>query len=110
MGSQINDVKSSVAIVGAGSQGRRLAYMVSGSTQVRQAAILLIVDIWLQWASQGDDVHIVDQQPSQLEATLQAVDHFRSELAPKDQHGNVVTHLAESLETALKDAWLVVEV
>ena len=63
-----------------------------------------------QWSSRGKDVHIVDSQPSQLSASVQAIKNFRAELAPNGQFGNIVTHKPDTLSKALKDAWLVVEV
>ena len=63
-----------------------------------------------QWSSRGKDVHIVDAQPSQLSASVQAIENFRAELAPNGLFGKIVTHKPDTLSKALKDAWLVVEV
>ncbi|SPO00308.1 related to 3-hydroxyacyl-CoA dehydrogenase [Cephalotrichum gorgonifer] len=81
--------RTSVAIVGIGTQGRRLAYM---------------------WSSRGNDVHLVDAQVSQLEGSHEVIEGFRSASALKDARwGKVFTHLPDGLSAALQDAWLVVE-
>ncbi|KAK2603453.1 hypothetical protein QQS21_004405 [Conoideocrella luteorostrata] len=81
--------RSSVAIVGAGSQGRRLAYM---------------------WSSRGNDVHLIDGQPSQLQASVDNVKQFRSQLNSSGHFGQIHTHLPDSLKDVLCLSWLVVEV
>jgi 3-hydroxyacyl-CoA dehydrogenase len=78
-----------VAILGAGTQGRRLAFM---------------------WTSRGNDVHLIDAQAGQLEASVRAVDDFRlSWSTDEQQKGKVYTHLTTELSAALQNAWLVVE-
>ncbi|KAJ3457591.1 hypothetical protein MRS44_014732 [Fusarium solani] len=81
--------KTSVTLIGAGTQGRRLAFM---------------------WSSRGKDVHLVDGQESQLEASLKAIDGFRKDAGKENgQWGRIITHSPETLREALKTAWLVVE-
>ncbi|KAJ5555649.1 hypothetical protein N7535_008082 [Penicillium sp. DV-2018c] len=79
----------SVVILGAGTQGRRLAYM---------------------WSSRGGTVHLVDLREQQLQDGLKYVDKLRAET--KDHTGDwgkIETSNPSSLESTLKDAWLVVE-
>ncbi|KAH7176721.1 hypothetical protein EDB81DRAFT_864231 [Dactylonectria macrodidyma] len=82
--------KAAVTLIGAGTQGRRLAHM---------------------WSSQGNNVHLVDAQPNQLEASITAIDEFRSTAALDKEvsWGQVITHSPESLASALQKSWLVVE-
>lgn len=64
-----------------------------------------------QWSSQGNDVHLIDAQQSQLEASLQAVEDFRSSWSDAGtKKGSILTHLPEELSKAVEDSWLVVEV
>ncbi|KAJ3459940.1 hypothetical protein MRS44_016013 [Fusarium solani] len=82
-------LKTSVTLIGAGTQGRRLAFM---------------------WSSRGNDVHIVDGQESQLQASLKAIEGFRLEDSTKDARwGRIITHTPETLREALQASWLVVE-
>ncbi|KAF5673419.1 3-hydroxyacyl-CoA dehydrogenase [Fusarium heterosporum] len=81
--------KTSVTLIGAGTQGRRLAFM---------------------WSSRGNDVHIVDGQESQLQASIKAIEEFRSDSSHKDASwGRIITHSIDNLREALQNAWLVVE-
>ncbi|KAL6920833.1 hypothetical protein FSHL1_004810 [Fusarium sambucinum] len=78
-----------VTIIGAGTQGRRLAFM---------------------WSSTGNDVHLVDNQEAQLQASLEAIDEFRrSSNKENASWGKIITHSRETLSEALQAAWLVVE-
>ncbi|KAG9256777.1 putative 3-hydroxyacyl-CoA dehydrogenase [Emericellopsis atlantica] len=78
-----------VSILGAGTQGRRLAFM---------------------WSSQGQDVHLIDAQPSQLQASIGAVEELRASWSAKGSAtGKIVTHLPDELGQALQSSWLVVE-
>ncbi|PKS06828.1 hypothetical protein jhhlp_006904 [Lomentospora prolificans] len=86
----LSATRDSVAIIGGGTQGRRLAYM---------------------WSSRGNDVHLVDAQASQLEGSHKAIEGFRSASSRRNpQWGKIVTHLPSGLAAALQSAWLVVEV
>ncbi|KAI2790115.1 hypothetical protein POX_d05620 [Penicillium oxalicum] len=79
----------SVVIIGAGTQGRRLAFM---------------------WSRRGGAVCLVDLQKQQLEDGLKYVKQLRS--AALDQEfnwGEVKVAQPDALETILQDAWLVVE-
>lgn len=78
-----------VSILGAGTQGRRLAFM---------------------WSSQGQDVHLIDAQPSQLQASIGAVEELRASWSAEGAAtGKIVTHLPDELGQALQSSWLVVE-
>ncbi|KPM46459.1 hypothetical protein AK830_g225 [Neonectria ditissima] len=51
-----------------------------------------------------------DSQPSQLHASIKAIETFRSAASQKDARwGKVITHSSENLGDALRDAWLVIE-
>ncbi|KAF5011993.1 hypothetical protein FDECE_1933 [Fusarium decemcellulare] len=81
--------RTSVTLIGAGTQGRRLAFM---------------------WSSRGNDVHLVDAQQSQLDASLEAIDDFRADAVTKNARwGRFITHSPDTLREALQTAWLVVE-
>ena len=70
-----------------------------------------MANIAFQWSSRGQDVHLIDAQPNQLQASLQAIDKFRASLKPKGaQWGKIITHLPDTREAALQNAWLVIEV
>ncbi|KAK2734502.1 hypothetical protein FQN57_001666 [Myotisia sp. PD_48] len=81
-----------VAILGAGTQGRRLAYM---------------------WSSRGSPVHLIDQHSTQLADALQAIDKFRenarNDLPLEHTGGEVKCFTIDQKENALENAWLVVE-
>ncbi|KAF5679515.1 3-hydroxybutyryl dehydrogenase [Fusarium circinatum] len=82
--------KKSVTLIGAGTQGRRLAFM---------------------WSSRGNDVHLVDGQEAQLQASIKAIEEFRQSSSNKSASwGRIITHSPETLREALQAAWLVVEV
>ncbi|KAL3456966.1 hypothetical protein BJX64DRAFT_269680 [Aspergillus heterothallicus] len=80
--------QGSVVIIGAGTQGRRLAYM---------------------WSSRGGLVYLVDLNEQQLEEGLQYVEHLRTEAEHSGAWGDVRLATPDSLEAILQDAWLVVE-
>ncbi|KAJ5124825.1 uncharacterized protein N7515_008650 [Penicillium bovifimosum] len=85
----IQKPQGSVVILGAGTQGRRLAYM---------------------WSSRGGIVRLVDLQEQQLQDGLKYVDQLRAETKDHDgDWGKIETSDPSSLESTLKDAWLVVE-
>ncbi|KAH7226667.1 hypothetical protein BKA60DRAFT_445799 [Fusarium oxysporum] len=80
---------TSVTLIGAGTQGRRLAFM---------------------WSSRGNDVHLVDGQEAQLQASIKAIEEFRQSSSNRNAFwGRIITHSPESLREALQAAWLVVE-
>ncbi|KAH0593208.1 hypothetical protein MHUMG1_08930 [Metarhizium humberi] len=81
-------VRSSVTVLGAGSQGRRLAYM---------------------WSSRGNDVHLIDGKPSQLQESVENVNQQRSQLDPNGNFGKVRAHSPDFMRAALSESWLVVE-
>ncbi|KAJ5160364.1 Dehydrogenase multihelical [Penicillium canariense] len=79
----------SVVIIGAGTQGRRLAFM---------------------WSSRGGSVCLVDLQEQQLHDGLSYVHQLRSAEASLDRNwGEVALAHPTSLDSKLQDAWLVVE-
>ncbi|KAH7305201.1 hypothetical protein B0I35DRAFT_400396 [Stachybotrys elegans] len=84
-----NSPFTAICIVGAGTQGRRLAFM---------------------WSSAGTDVHLIDGQPSQLRDSLHAIDLFRNKSHQKNPRwGRVSTKPPGDLATALRDSWLALE-
>ncbi|ETI29304.1 hypothetical protein G647_01757 [Cladophialophora carrionii CBS 160.54] len=77
------------ALLGAGTQGRRLAYM---------------------WSSQGRAVHLIDAQEKQLSDSLKYIDGLRdASQRPDARWGDIKTFTPDSLRTALQDTWLIVE-
>ncbi|KIA75448.1 3-hydroxyacyl-CoA dehyrogenase [Aspergillus ustus] len=80
--------QGSVVIIGAGTQGRRLAYM---------------------WSSRGGLVYLVDLNQRQLEEGLQYVEQLRMEAQHSGTWGDVRLATPDSLESLLHDSWLVVE-
>ncbi|KAJ4130066.1 hypothetical protein NW768_007039 [Fusarium equiseti] len=81
--------RQAVTLLGAGTQGRRLAFM---------------------WSSTGNDVHLVDSQEAQLHASIEAIDEFRSNSTNGNTSwGKIITHSLGTLEEALEASWLVVE-
>lgn len=81
--------RTAVTLVGAGTQGRRLAFM---------------------WSSQGREVHLVDPQKEQLSDSHAYIEQLRKRSDRGDQcFGAIRTHLPESLGEALQQSWLVVE-
>ncbi|KAL3442335.1 hypothetical protein BJX65DRAFT_312914 [Aspergillus insuetus] len=80
--------QGSVVIIGAGTQGRRLAYM---------------------WSSRGGLVYLVDLNERQLEDGLQYVQQLRTEAEHPGIWGDVRLATPDSLEAIIQDSWLVVE-
>jgi 3-hydroxyacyl-CoA dehydrogenase len=104
----IQKPEGSVVIIGAGTQGRRLAYMVSNCFPT---ITLVIGNNLSKWSSRGGTVRLIDLQEQQLQDGLKYVDQLRAET--KDHVGDwgkIETSHPSSLESTLKDAWLVVEV
>ncbi|OJJ53542.1 hypothetical protein ASPSYDRAFT_212492 [Aspergillus sydowii CBS 593.65] len=86
---QLQSPQGSVVIIGAGTQGRRLAYM---------------------WSSRGGVVYLVDLNQQQLEDGLKYVEQLRSEATTHSgTWGDVRISTPDSLESILQGAWLVVE-
>ncbi|KAF2163203.1 hypothetical protein M409DRAFT_26247 [Zasmidium cellare ATCC 36951] len=82
-------MKPSVSLVGAGTQGRRLAYM---------------------WSTQGHDVHLIDSVPRQLENSIAYIEGLRqADSKPLVAPGRILTHGIDGLGAVLQDSWLVVE-
>ncbi|KAK2799597.1 hypothetical protein FQN50_008435 [Emmonsiellopsis sp. PD_5] len=84
--------EGAVVIIGAGTQGRRLAYM---------------------WSCRGGSVYLVDLNEQQLQDGIQYVQQLRAAAATarqeKENWGQVKTSTPASLESILKEAWLVIE-
>ncbi|KAH7323916.1 3-hydroxyacyl-CoA dehydrogenase [Rhexocercosporidium sp. MPI-PUGE-AT-0058] len=83
-------MRNAVAILGAGTQGRRLAYM---------------------WSRRGRPVHLIDRAPAALEGALKDIEFFKTTVGISDgyQDGTISTFSGEELVEALKGAWLAVE-
>ncbi|QKX61988.1 uncharacterized protein TRUGW13939_09144 [Talaromyces rugulosus] len=82
-------LREAVVILGAGTQGRRLAYM---------------------WSSTGKPVHLVDQQESQLSQGLDHVHQLRtSSSSISTNWGKITTSKPSSLKEELEKAWLAIE-
>lgn len=95
-------------VLGAGTQGRRLAYMVSDNCPKFK---LVIANKLLKWSSRGGTVRLVDLQEKQLQDGLKYVEQLRAETKDHDGNwGKIETCQPSSLQSALEDAWLVVEV
>ena len=64
-----------------------------------------------QWSNQGQDVHLIDAQPSQLQASIGAVEELRASWSAEGSAtGKIVTHPTDELIQALQTSWLVIEV
>ncbi|EED14017.1 3-hydroxyacyl-CoA dehyrogenase, putative [Talaromyces stipitatus ATCC 10500] len=82
-------LRDAVVILGAGTQGRRLAYM---------------------WSSTGKPVHLVDRQEKQLSEGIDYVQQLRaSPSAISKNWGNITTSSPDRLNSALQQAWLAIE-
>ncbi|KAJ5395734.1 uncharacterized protein N7487_010037 [Penicillium crustosum] len=81
--------QGSVVIIGAGTQGRRLAHM---------------------WSSRGGTVRLVDLQEQQLQDGLKYVEQLRADATDHEgDWGKIETSQPSSLQSTLQNAWLVVE-
>ncbi|KAF7594163.1 hypothetical protein BBP40_010012 [Aspergillus hancockii] len=82
--------QGSVVIIGAGTQGRRLAYM---------------------WSVKGRSVYLVDLNEQQLQESLRYVQHLRVTTSDhKGNWGEIKTITPALLESTLESAWLIIEV
>ncbi|OBT58317.1 hypothetical protein VE04_01787 [Pseudogymnoascus sp. 24MN13] len=78
-----------VVVIGAGAQGRRLAYM---------------------WSSRGSPVHLVDLEERKQQEALLYIQQLRAKSTSDGSNwGEIMASTPNSLESWLKDAWLVVE-
>ncbi|KAF2025307.1 3-hydroxyacyl-CoA dehydrogenase [Setomelanomma holmii] len=78
-----------VAIVGAGTQGARLAYM---------------------WSQLRRPVHLIDQNEQQLQKAQEYIRGLRKSSSPgQDGWGNMDTFTSNRLKEAISPAWLVLE-
>jgi hypothetical protein len=103
--------RTSVTLIGAGTQGRRLAFMVCITSSILLFFISSLLTTTSQWSSRGNDVHLVDGQEAQLQASIKAIEEFRQSSNKRNTSwGRIITHSPESLREALQAAWLVVEV
>ncbi len=98
----------SVVIIGAGTQGRRLAYMVSERFELQRRKFSINST---KWSGRGGSVCLVDLQKQQLQDGLRYVQQLRNAAVDHDRNwGEVTASQPDSLESILQDAWLVVEV
>ncbi|KAH6661985.1 hypothetical protein B0J14DRAFT_611394 [Halenospora varia] len=83
-------MKGPIAIIGAGTQGRRLAYM---------------------WSSRGGRVNLIDPKQSALQSAAREINKFTRTVGKSSGHQNglVTTFGSEDMKSALSGAWLVVE-
>ncbi|KAL2062796.1 hypothetical protein VTL71DRAFT_5868 [Oculimacula yallundae] len=83
-------MKTAVAILGAGTQGRRLAFM---------------------WSSRGRPVNLIDQAPAALNGALRDIEKFKNTSGISDGHkgGRISTFSLAKLDEALNSAWLAIE-
>lgn len=103
--------RTSVTLIGAGTQGRRLAFMVCVASVIMLSLMDPLITPLPQWSSRGNDVHLVDGQEAQLQASIKAIDEFRQNSSNRNASwGRIITHSPEGLHEALQAAWLVVEV
>lgn len=103
--------RTSVTLIGAGTQGRRLAFMVCIASTIILSFMNSLLTTISQWSSRGNDVHLVDGQEAQLRASIEAIEEFRQSSSNRNAFwGRIITHSPESLREALQAAWLVVEV
>lgn len=108
-------MKRAVAILGAGTQGRRLAYMVSSITFPGGVGWGVITWSQLtlhQWSSRGRPVNLIDRQPAALQGALDDIEKFKSTVGKKTGHqgGEITTFGEGGIQEALQGAWLAVEV
>ncbi|PYI06571.1 3-hydroxyacyl-CoA dehydrogenase [Aspergillus sclerotiicarbonarius CBS 121057] len=78
---------NAVTLLGAGTQGSRLAYM---------------------WSRLGRPVYLVDKTPTQLNLALATVQRLRASNPPSEQ-GKVISLTADNLDKALHNSWLAIE-
>lgn len=65
----------------------------------------------LKWSSRGGTVRLVDLQEQQLQDGLKYVEQLRADATDHEgDWGRIETSQPSSLQSTLKDAWLVVEV
>ncbi|KAH7396085.1 3-hydroxyacyl-CoA dehydrogenase [Pyrenochaeta sp. MPI-SDFR-AT-0127] len=83
------DVQKPVTLLGAGTQGARLAYM---------------------WSKCGRPVHLIDQNEQQLEKAQDYIGELRKSSSPGPQGwGKVNLFTSSQLKEAVSPSWLVVE-
>ena len=105
---KIEKPTGSVVIIGAGTQGRRLAYMVCGINWSDIEVSVILTNA--KWSSKGGTVCLVDLQEQQLQDGLQYVEKLRAETSDHREWGRIETSHPSSLDILLSNAWLVVEV
>ncbi|CAL00704.1 uncharacterized protein An04g02170 [Aspergillus niger] len=82
---------NAVTLLGAGTQGSRLAYMYRK-----------------QWSRQGRPVYLVDQSPAQLNLALATIQRLRAS-NPAGKEGKITSLTVDDLDPALRDSWLAIE-
>lgn len=107
-----------VTLIGAGTQGTRLAYMVRPLLSVWSSSLLFWLTSNVQWSRCGRPVHLVDKNPEQLDRAANEIQRLRKAwpLAslPGDRGGNTNWGTAtftppEKLEAAVQQSWLAIE-
>ncbi|GFN12940.1 3-hydroxyacyl-CoA dehydrogenase family protein [Aspergillus tubingensis] len=78
---------NAVTLLGAGTQGSRLAYM---------------------WSRQGRPVYLVDKSPAQLNLALATIQRLRAS-DPAGKEGKISSLTVDDLDPALRDSWLAIE-
>jgi len=81
--------KKCISILGAGTQGRRLAFM---------------------WSKKGDDVNLIDRDERQLKDAIAYIDGLKAEHSSEDAvRGSVHVHRLEDADKPLSTSWMVLE-
>ncbi|RAK80659.1 3-hydroxyacyl-CoA dehydrogenase family protein [Aspergillus fijiensis CBS 313.89] len=81
-------ISNAVTLLGAGTQGSRLAYM---------------------WSRLGRPVYIVDKNSNQLSQASSTIEKLRRKESSPSEHGPIIELIAADLDKALRESWLVIE-
>ncbi|PYI34826.1 3-hydroxyacyl-CoA dehydrogenase [Aspergillus indologenus CBS 114.80] len=81
-------IPNAVTLLGAGTQGSRLAYM---------------------WSRLGRPVYIVDKNSNQLSQASSTIEKLRRKESSPSEHGPIIELIAADLDKALRESWLVIE-
>ncbi|OJK03831.1 hypothetical protein ASPACDRAFT_111930 [Aspergillus aculeatus ATCC 16872] len=81
-------ISNAVTLLGAGTQGSRLAYM---------------------WSRLGRPVYIVDKDSNQLSQASSSIEELRRKESSPSEHGPIIELIAADLDKALHESWLVIE-
>ncbi|PYH92363.1 3-hydroxyacyl-CoA dehydrogenase [Aspergillus ellipticus CBS 707.79] len=80
-------LSNAVTLIGAGTQGSRLAYM---------------------WSRLGKPVYLVDRTQNQLTQASAALQNLRAKKPPSEE-GSVIKLTADDMDKALRNSWLAIE-